>query len=247
MITIKINGIEVEQMTAKIPLQNGEYAIVDKEDYERCMEYLWFAVKQGNSIKVSTNTSEGGLYLSRFLSNAEKGKEIVHRNGNILDHRKGNLMAVDRNYIVQSRRGNKNSSSIYKGVSYHKKRKQWRARIRYRHLGWFEKEEEAALAYNAAAVEEYGENTYLNKIGIDNNAFEVKFEKAKQKRTIRATGYKGVRKERHTYSAIITVKGRHEYLGSFNTKIQAAKAYDKKSYELNGDKAILNFPEDYKD
>lgn len=230
-------------MTAKIPLQNGEYAIIDKEDYERCMEYLWFAAKQGNSIKVLTNTSEGVLYLSRFVSNAEKGKEIVHRNGNTLDHRKGNLMSVDRKYIAQSRRGKKNSSSIYKGVSYDKKRKRWKARIRQRHLGWFEKEEDAALAYNAAAVEEYGENAYLNKIGINNNAFEVKFEKAKQRRTIRTTGYKGVRKEGHTYSAIITIKGKHEYLGSFNTKIQAAKAYDKKAYELYGDKAILNFPE----
>lgn len=33
------------------------------------------------------------------------------------------------------------------------------------------------------------------------------------------------------------------YLGYFTDEVEAAKAYDKKAYELHGDKAILNFPE----
>ncbi len=53
----------------------------------------------------------------------------------------------------------------------------------------------------------------------------------------------------HTQSdawrARITIDQKRKHLGNFKLEIDAAKAYDKKCYELYGDKAKLNFPEDY--
>ena len=61
------------------------------------------------------------------------------------------------------------ASSIYKGVSKEHGRNKWRASIRvnyeYRHLGSFDTEREAAIAYNKAALEAWGEYALLNDLG----------------------------------------------------------------------------------
>ena len=41
----------------------------------------------------------------------------------------------------------------------------------------------------------------------------------------------------------ITSRGKHFYLGRYDTKIEAAKARDRKAFELHGEFAYLNFPE----
>jgi len=60
------------------------------------------------------------------------------------------------------------SSSIYKGVSWHRNEKKWRSRIRYNYefisLGYFHNEIDAAKAYNQKARELFGEYAYLNII-----------------------------------------------------------------------------------
>lgn len=73
-------------------------------------------------------------------------EEVDHINGDRSDNRWINLRPVTssengRNSSVSSR----NTSGVV-GVSYHKKRKQWRARIAQRHLGWFSTKEEAIAA-----------------------------------------------------------------------------------------------------
>jgi hypothetical protein len=43
----------------------------------------------------------------------------------------------------------------------------------------------------------------------------------------------------------ITCRGKYYYLGTFGSPIEAAKARDRKAYELFGEYAYLNFPEDF--
>lgn len=45
------------------------------------------------------------------------------------------------------------------------------------------------------------------------------------------------------FRSIIQVNKKQIYIGTFETPEEAAIAYDKKAYELNGDFAYLNFPE----
>jgi hypothetical protein len=53
-------------------------------------------------------------------------------------------------------------TSKYKGVGWHKRDKKWRAYISNQHIGYFESEEGAARAYDARAVEEYGDFAKTN-------------------------------------------------------------------------------------
>lgn len=51
----------------------------------------------------------------------------------------------------------------YKGVTFCKQTNKWRAQLNG-HLGRFDTMKEAAIAYNKAAIEHYGEFAYLNKV-----------------------------------------------------------------------------------
>lgn len=60
-----------------------------------------------------------------------------------------------------------------------------------------------------------------------------------------ASGYVGVYPRNGNWEAGITWRGRHYYLGRFSDPVEAAKARDRKAYELHGPYAYLNFPEDF--
>jgi hypothetical protein len=63
----------------------------------------------------------------------------------------------------------KDKSSVYRGVSYHIRHNKWHARISHAgtayHLGYYEREDEAAMAYNRKAIELLGGSADLNDIG----------------------------------------------------------------------------------
>ena len=60
-----------------------------------------------------------------------------------------------------------------------------------------------------------------------------------------SSGYVGVYPRGDRWEAGITWRGKHYYLGKFDDPIEAAKARDRKAYELHGPYAYLNFPEDF--
>ncbi|MBP7053173.1 MAG: HNH endonuclease [Phycisphaerae bacterium] len=56
--------------------------------------------------------------------------------------------------------------------------------------------------------------------------------------------YVGVYPRGKKYEARIVYRGRPLYLGRYDTPIAAAKARDRKAYELHGPFAYLNFPKE---
>jgi len=54
-----------------------------------------------------------------------------------------------------------------------------------------------------------------------------------------------ITKEKWIANIRLDDSGKQKHLGSFDNEIEAAKAYDKKCYEMRKDYAVLNFPEDY--
>ena len=66
-----------------------------------------------------------------------------------------------------------NCTSPFKGVAWHKPQAKWRAQIQFgkkkEHLGYFDHEHEAALAYNKRATELFGEFAVLNRVELHPN------------------------------------------------------------------------------
>jgi len=147
----------------RISLGNGCYAYLDPEDYERLSRFHWRAYSAG----YAGRWEKGKLILMhREIMKPPKGKVVDHINGNGYDNTRANLRNVTpgQNSCNQSR--HVDGSSIYKGVTYDKRRHRWYATIHFRKesffLGSFATEIEAARAYDRAAVELFGEYAGLN-------------------------------------------------------------------------------------
>lgn len=89
---------------------------------------------------------------------------VDHKNGNGLDNRKSNLRLATHSENAQNSRHRKHTSSQYRGVSV--RNGLWTALITQRgqqfYLGQFHSEEEAAKAYDAAALRMHGQFASLN-------------------------------------------------------------------------------------
>ena len=153
-------------MTKEVPLTQGKLALVDDEDYSRIMIYKWCAVKGRNAWYAKRRDGKNILYLHRIILDAKPGEECDHINGDGLDNRKSNLRIVTHQQNQHNQRKLNPRSSKYKGVCKRKDRRGWDAYIQVNyeqiHLGTFDSEEEAAKAYDAKAVEFYGEYARIN-------------------------------------------------------------------------------------
>lgn len=98
-----------------------------------------------------------------FVHGEWPDKAIDHINRDKKDNRIVNLRlaTVPQNGAnLVSTKGN----STFKGVSWHKRDKRWRAYLGTKHLGNFLTEELAAEAYNEAAFKMYGDFARLNEL-----------------------------------------------------------------------------------
>ena len=174
-----------------IPLQNSSlFAIIDDDDfdlvmvrekypYQKSSTRRWFLKTDdvGRNYAVSNTRREIDRWTPTrmhrlILGLQNNGKSFVdHINGNGLDNRRKNLRACTyaENSYNQIRK-RPNCSSEYKGVSWSKASGKWRAHIvkdyKQLHLGLFETETEAALAYDLAAQQLFGEYACPNFISI---------------------------------------------------------------------------------
>lgn len=92
--------------------------------------------------------------------------EVDHRHRVPSDNAINGLRLATKSQNMQNRGLNRNSSTGFKGVSYRADMQKYLARIhvdsRQMHLGGFSTAEEAARAYDAAAITHYGEFAKTN-------------------------------------------------------------------------------------
>jgi hypothetical protein len=151
----------------EIQLTRGMVAIVDDADFERVNAITWHA-QPGNKTfyaRTGKTKSHPAFAMHQFIL-GEFVVQIDHKNGNGLDNRRGNLRRCTHSQNLGNTTSHADSLSRFKGVGWSKVSRKWRAYIqcdrRPRHLGVFNTEIEAARAYDAAALELFGEFARFN-------------------------------------------------------------------------------------
>ena len=85
------------------------------------------------------------------ITDTSRDNQIDHININPLDNRIENLRVVNISQNLRNQKKQDNCSSIYKGVSWFKRSKKWKATIsingKRKHLGYYDTEEEAYEVY----------------------------------------------------------------------------------------------------
>lgn len=148
------------------PLTQGFWTLVSLEDAEFVSSLILYVNCDKNTNYATTYISGKLVPLHRLLLTASSGYDVDHVNGNGLDNTRENLRLCSRTENLRNKRGYKNTSSKYKGV-YLLSSGMWRAKIglgskNSKHLGVFTLEEDAARAYDAAALFYFGEFARLN-------------------------------------------------------------------------------------
>ena len=157
-----------------IPLTQEKYSIVDKEDYAVLSKRKWAADKHNKGFRAIKHMWNGKkyetLYMHREIMGVKKGEKLFvdHINHNQLDNRKSNLRKCTPAQNSQNKRVTGRGTSKYKGVCWFKRVKKWTAYIdadgKRRYLGYFENENDAAIAYNNAAKKYHKDFAYFNNV-----------------------------------------------------------------------------------
>lgn len=157
----------------EILLTQGKVTFVDDKNYEELSKYKWHAHKArtGGFYALRSFRENGKQYIismARQILGLERGdkRETDHKNHNTLDNRQDNLRICTCRENLRNRKADSNTSSKFKGVSWDKENKKWRADIstngKKKNLGRFLLEELAALRYDMVAIREHGEFACLN-------------------------------------------------------------------------------------
>jgi hypothetical protein len=151
----------------QIQLTQGFYTTIDTDDFERVSEHSWCYYKGYAEARMGGRK----IYLSRFIMDTPDDFDCDHINHDRLDNRKGNLRNCTTSQNMWNMKKHVSGSSKYKGVSWDAVKGKWRAEIEKnparRNLGRYVIEADAALAYNRAAIELFGEFALLNVISED--------------------------------------------------------------------------------
>jgi len=146
----------------RIPLGEGQYALVDAADYEWLSRYTWRFYNGYAARQQGRKT----IYMHREIMQPPKGMIVDHVNHHKLDNSRTNLRVCTRRENILNQTSKRTSRSRFKGVEYRKGSDKCFARIRVNGqrlwLGTFDDEIEAARAYDRAAVEHFGEFAHLN-------------------------------------------------------------------------------------
>lgn len=254
----------------EIPLTQGQVALVDDADYDWLSKYNWHLKRDKSHTCYAErciNTPQGWrkMRMHREIMNAPKGMEIDHKDHNGLNNQRENLRICTRSQNSFNQRSITSPSkrSKYRGVTLNNTlHNKWTAYIRnngtYLSLGTFASEIEAALAFDAMAIQTRGEFAATNFPRQDTLSYLRLSPQISRSRAPRyVSKFQGVswRKDAKLWHSQIIVNRKNIHLGYFKSKMildspipydagerLAAMAYDEAAIKYHGQGAKLNFP-----
>lgn len=156
-----------------IRLTRNKFALVDDQDFNWLNEFNWYAHK-GKSpglwyVSRGVNKPKRTtISMHRLILDVPQGVDIDHIDRNGLNNQRNNLRVATKIQNAGNQRKIVGASSRYKGVTWHKRDNRWQAQLqtkkRMLFLGTFTIEQEAALAYDEAAMKYFGAYAYTNKM-----------------------------------------------------------------------------------
>lgn len=233
-----------------IPLTQGKHAIVDDSDYDWLVTRKWH---MHSRYAGRWEVGSGGrtlFMMHRAITNCPSGMVVDHINGDPLDNRRCNLR------VCTTAENNANQvgwgTTGYRGVRI---RGAWYYSQVYKAgkfqgLGTYRTKEEAAVAYDRAALYVWGDAAHrkLNypssvKLGSASPADLRKEAMRLFPRPNSSTGYVGVVKNQRNFLASVMLDGKNRSLGRFGDPVSAARARDS-FVKFAGLPLQLNFPRD---
>lgn len=157
----------------QIPLTQGKFALVDDSEYDYLMQWKWYAKKGRNTYYACRNdnscSGQKTIRMHRQIMGVFDSQiKIDHSDGNGLNNQTSNLRQCTNSQNCMNSRVGKNNKLGIKGVCLHRATNKYQASIRANgnkvYLGLYKTEEQAAKAYNEAAVKYHGEFARLNEL-----------------------------------------------------------------------------------
>lgn len=149
---------------ATVPLTKGLVALVDDRDLPTVVGLRWQAAARSNGNGWYAKSSH--VLMHRLLMPGVG--RVDHVNGDGLDNRRENLRPATQSQNLANQRPCRGGSSRFKGVHWDRAKQRWMVTIRRdgrtRYVGRYDREVEAARAYNTAAVVLFGEYARLNQV-----------------------------------------------------------------------------------
>lgn len=151
----------------ELPRRDGDslWVEVDDVDLPLVSAYRWFAHQGGRRAGwyavANARWPDGRKRTLRMhaLLMGQDGVDHIDRNG--LNNRRSNLRPATASQNQANRPVMQGCTSRHRGVSWNKAKAKWRAYIKIdgvqRHLGMFEEEDDAALAFDIAARAAWGD------------------------------------------------------------------------------------------
>jgi len=155
-----------------VPLTRGFTARIDDEDESLISSHRWtVSIRKTRKYAKTYVGNKQYLYMHRLISCPPPDLETDHIDGDGLNNQRSNLRQCTRSQNNANAIKKRQGTSLFKGVWRSSKGRKWVTQIsdghnRRVHIGTFDTEEAAALAYNAAATSRYGCFARLNDLKV---------------------------------------------------------------------------------